>query len=118
MKKFAFVVALFAVPAFATASFASTAFADEAAGKKAFEGKCAACHGKDGKGKTKQGEKMKIGDMTSAAWKKEFGADKIKSTIETGFTREKDGVKQEMKPVKGLAPDVLESLVKHVQGLK
>ena len=37
---------------------------------RVFKAKCASCHGEDGKGHTKEGEKMKIGDMTSADWQK------------------------------------------------
>ncbi len=93
--------------------------ADEAAAARSFKAKCAACHGPDGKGKTKQGEKMKIGDMTSAEFKKEMTADKIKTTILDGIARDKDGVKQEMKGLKGKIPDdQLADLVAYVRGLK
>ena len=98
---------------------ASPAFADDAATVRAFKSKCASCHGADGKGKTKQGEKMKIGDMTTAAFKKEATPDKIKETILEGINREKDGVKQEMKPLKGkITDEQVGQLVTYVRGLK
>lgn len=98
---------------------ANMAFADDAAVERMFKAKCAACHGPDGKGKTKQGEKMKIGDMTSAAFKKEATPEKIKTTILDGVAREKDGVKQEMKPLRGkITDEQVEQLVGYVRGLK
>jgi len=97
----------------------SVARADDAAVERMFKSKCAACHGNDGKGKTKQGEKMKIGDMTTAAFKKEATPDKIKETILEGINREKDGVKQEMKPLKGkITDEQVGQLVTYVRGLK
>jgi mono/diheme cytochrome c family protein len=98
---------------------APRAFAEDAATVRAFKAKCGACHGPDGKGKTKQGEKMKIADMTTAVFKKEHPADKIRAAILDGLAREKDGVKQEMKGLRGKIPDEqVEELVKYVQGLK
>ena len=100
-------------------AMSTRASADEAAASRNFKAKCAACHGPDGKGKTKQGEKMKIADMTSAAFKKEMTPDKIKTTILEGLTRDKEGVKQEMKGLKGKIPDdQLDELVAYVRGLK
>ncbi len=89
----------------AIVSWARPAAAADPAVERMFKAKCAACHGADGKAQTKQGEKMKIRDMTAAAWKKEFTTDKIKATILDGVTRDKDGVKQEMKPFKGKITD-------------
>ena len=42
------------------------ATADAAKGKEAFEAKCANCHGKDGKGDTTMGKKLKLADLTDA----------------------------------------------------
>lgn len=86
---------------------------------RSWKGKCAACHGEDGKGKTPQGEKMKIADMTTAAWQKQFTDAQIKDTILKGFTRDKAGVKQEMKGLEGkLKPEQVDALVAYVRGLK
>src|SRR5262249_1041030 len=94
------------------------ASADDAATNRVFRAKCASCHGEDGKGHTKEGEKMKVGDMTSAAFQKELTDEKIKQTIENGLSREKNGVKQEMKPLKDkLTPEQIDALVKYVRGL-
>ena len=95
------------------------AFADDAATVRAFKAKCGSCHGADGKGKTKQGEKMKISDLTTAEYKKESTPEKIKNAILDGVEREKDGVKQEMKGLRGKVPDELvDALVAYVRGLK
>jgi mono/diheme cytochrome c family protein len=86
---------------------------------RTFNAKCAACHGEDGKGKTKQGEKMKIGDMTNPAWQKEVTDDKAKQAILEGITRTKDGVAQEMKPMKDkLSAEQVDALVKYVRAFK
>ena len=86
---------------------------------RTFNAKCASCHGEDGKGKTKEGEKMKIGDMTTAAWQSDRTDDKMKEAILEGISRTKDGVKQEMKPLKDkLTPEQVDALVKYVRGLK
>jgi len=97
----------------------SRGHADEAAIARTFKARCGGCHGPDGKGKTKQGEKMKIGDMTSAAFKKEMTPEKMKATVLDVFTRDKDGVKQEMKGLRGKIPDdQLEELIAYVRSLK
>ncbi len=112
-------VATLAVFSASIAFVPSTARADDPAVERMFRSKCAGCHGNDGKGKTKQGEKMKIGDMTSAAFKKDNTPDKIKTTILDGINRDKDGVKQEMKPLKDkLTPEQVDQLVTYVRGLK
>jgi mono/diheme cytochrome c family protein len=94
------------------------ASADDAATNRVFRAKCASCHGEDGKGHTKEGEKMKVGDMTTAAFQKDLTDEKIKETISNGLSREKNGVKQEMKPLKDkLTPEQIDALVKYVRGL-
>ena len=93
---------------------------DKVDGDKAFRSKCASCHGADGHGKTKQGEKMKVRSLTDPAVKKELTDDKIKETINKGLVKTlPDGTKQEMKPLEGkLKPGELEALVAHVKALK
>jgi cytochrome c6 len=46
----------------AVLGFSGTAVADAAV----FEKKCASCHGKDGKGQTKMGEKLAISDLAKS----------------------------------------------------
>ncbi len=67
--------------------------------------KCASCHGRDGKGQTEQGKKMKIVDMTTADWQKGITDDQIKKTMLDGIKRTENGVKQEMESFKGKLND-------------
>jgi mono/diheme cytochrome c family protein len=86
---------------------------------RTYNAKCASCHGEDGKGKTKEGEKQKIGDMTTAEWQKNVTDEQMKKAILEGVKRTKDGVEQEMKPLKDkLTPEQADALVKYVRGLK
>ena len=114
MNRSMLLVAALALPLMVSSSAKA---ADEAT-TKLFQTKCGTCHGKDGKGTTKMGEKMKIADMTSAAWKKSFTVDKIKAAMNDGVTREKDGAKQEMKSFKDkLTPEQVDQLAGFVKGL-
>jgi len=70
-----------------------------------FRAKCASCHGRDGKGDTEQGKKMKIINMTDAAWQKRMTDAKIKETVLNGISRTADGVKKEMESFKGKVDD-------------
>ena len=98
----------------------STASAQDAkGGEKVWKAKCASCHGKDGKGKTKEGEKQGAADMTTPAWQKEFTDDKMKTAILDGVKREKDGKSQDMKPMKDkLKPEEVDALVAFMRTLK
>ena len=49
-----------------------------------WKGKCASCHGADGKGQTDQGKKMKVEDLTAASWQKGKTDAQIKKAIEDG----------------------------------
>ena len=85
---------------------------------RTFKAKCAACHGDDGKGATEQGKKMGMGDLSSAAWQKEFTDDKIKAVINDGFKRDKNGKHQEMESFKDkLRPEQVDALVAYLRAL-
>ncbi len=103
----------------ATSDFSSPSLLGEAVaaddpGGKLFDTKCSSCHGKDGKGKTKMGEKLKIKDLTSADVQKEFTDADAEKFITEGIEREGKLV---MKPQKGLKPDEIKALVKYVRSL-
>jgi cytochrome c553 len=77
---------------------------------------CAKCHGADGKGDTKMGHKLSIGDFTDAAVQAKFtDADAVKA-IKTGVTD--DNGKTRMKAIDGLTDDEVNALVAHVRTLK
>ena len=71
-----------------------SARAEEAAGQATFDAKCAMCHGKDGKGKTKIGEKNGIKDMTDAKVQEGYTDEKAIKVLKEGL---KDGDKVLMK---------------------
>jgi mono/diheme cytochrome c family protein len=45
---------------------------------------CASCHGKDGKGQTKMGEKLKVRDLTDAAVKAKLDKTKVVDSMKKG----------------------------------
>ena len=65
--------------ALAVATFALVVTARAEDGKALFAQKCASCHGPDGKGKTKMGEKLGVKDLSALP----AGTD-VKATIENG----------------------------------
>jgi mono/diheme cytochrome c family protein len=85
--------------------------------ERLWKSKCASCHGADGKGDTDQGKEMGIGDITAAAWQKEFTDEKIKDTVAKGLKREKNGKQQEMKPLADLKPEQVDAIIKYVRTL-
>ncbi len=115
---------LLLVPAFGLALGVTTlgappqaAAADSAGAERLWKAKCASCHGKDGAGKTEKGQKMKVADMTTAAWQKEVTDEKIIKSMTDGIDTTKDGVKQKMKPVK-LTEAEMKSLVAYIRAFK
>ena len=80
-----------------------------------WKGKCASCHGADGKGQTDQGKKMKVEDMTAAAWQKGKTDAQIKKAIEDGV-KKGDAVMEGFKDK--LDEASIKSLVQYVRTLK
>ena len=80
-----------------------------------FKAKCASCHGADGKAQTDQGKKLKVEDMTAAAWQKGHTDAQIKSAIENGV--KKDGSEMEGYKDK-LDAASIDALVAYVRTLK
>lgn len=86
--------------------------------ERLWKSKCASCHGKDGKGDTKEGKKKGAEDMTSKEWQKDKTDADMKKAVMEGFKREKNGVKQEMKAYKSkLKPEEVDALIAHVRAL-
>jgi cytochrome c553 len=84
--------------------------------KSNWDDNCAKCHGPDGKGDTKMGHRLNIGDFTDAAVQARFTDEQAFSAIKDGL-KDKDG-KTRMKAVEGLADDDIKALVQYVRGLK
>lgn len=102
----------------AALSLTFTAHAADKKTERLWNSKCSSCHGKDGKGKTEKGEKMKVRDMTGADFQKSSDAD-FKKVIVEGFKKEKDGVKQEMDAYKDeLKPAEVDALVAFIREIK
>jgi mono/diheme cytochrome c family protein len=79
-----------------------------------FNKKCASCHGKDGKGKTKQGEKLKIKPLSDG---KATDAE-AEQQIADG-AKDKETGKERMPAFKGkLTPAEIKDLVKYGRTLK
>ncbi len=86
------------------------ALADDA---ESWDKKCASCHGKDGKGKTKMGEKMQVRDYTDAKVQDAMTDDQL----EKGIT---EGVKEKKMPAfkDKLKAEEVKGMVKFMRGLK
>jgi len=75
-------------------------------GKAVFAAKCASCHGPDGKGQTKMGEKLGVKDLTKTTLSQ---AD-VQKTIETGKP-------PKMTPYKGkLSDSEIKAVAEYVKG--
>jgi mono/diheme cytochrome c family protein len=75
---------------------AALAVGAQQAGANELWGKhCASCHGKDGKGQTKAGQKAKVKDLTDAKHQESFDDAKAFKSIKNGL---KDGDREQMKP--------------------
>ena len=84
--------------------------------KENWEKNCAKCHGTDGKGKTKMGEKLEVKDYTSAKVQEELKDDKMTKAIKDGV---KDGDKTKMKAFGDvLSDDEIKALVKFIRDFK
>jgi mono/diheme cytochrome c family protein len=75
---------------------------------------CATCHGDDGKGKTKMGEKLKIGDMTTADWQASKKDADMKRYVRDGNPK----VKKPGQTIDKLSDAELDEMVKFVRSLK
>ncbi len=84
--------------------------------KENFEKDCAKCHGKDGKGDTKMGQKMGAKDYTSAKVQEELKDEAAVKAIKEGL-KDKDG-KTLMKPSEGLSDSDIKGLVAYMRSFK
>jgi len=94
----------------------ATSAVQAADAKENFEKACAKCHGPDGKGQTKMGQKLGIKDYTDAAVQAAVTDDKAFKSIKEGLKDKED--KTLMKPAEGLSDDDIKALVKYVRAFK
>lgn len=78
---------------------------------------CAKCHGEDGKGKTKMGEKLGVKDYTDGKVQAELKDPEMAKAIKEGV-KEKDGDKMKMKGFADLSDDEVKALVGYVRSFK
>lgn len=103
---------------FLTIAITSTALLSASAGdaKENWDKSCTKCHGPDGKGQTKMGQKLSIKDLTDAKVQDALKDEDAFKAIKEGL-KDKEG-KTLMKAAEGLSDDNIKALVKHVRTLK
>ncbi len=84
--------------------------------KALYEKNCAKCHGTDGKGQTKMGQKLGIKDLTDAKVQADFTDEKAFKSIKEGI-KDKEG-KTLMKQAENLTDDDIKALVAQVRTFK
>jgi mono/diheme cytochrome c family protein len=84
--------------------------------KTTFEDQCAKCHGSDGKGQTKMGQKLGAKDYTDAKVQTDLKDDAAIKAIKEGLKN--DEGKQLMKPAEGLSDEDIKGLVAYMRSFK
>ena len=84
--------------------------------KAGFESNCAKCHGTDGKGQTKMGQKLGTKDYTDPKVQEAMKDDAAFKAIKEGL-KDADG-KSLMKPAEGLSDDEIKALVAYMRTFK
>lgn len=90
--------------------------ASAADGKAIYEKDCAKCHGADGKGQTKMGQKLGAKDYTDAKVQSALTDAAAIKAVKEGV-KDKEG-KSLMKPSEGLTDDDIKAVVAHMRTFK
>lgn len=83
--------------------------------KETYAKDCAKCHGEDGKGKTKMGEKLGVKDYTDAKVQAELTDEKMMKAIKEGI---KDGDRTKMKAFSDFSDEEVKGLIAHIRAFK
>jgi len=97
-------------------SFAAALSASAADAKENYQKSCAKCHGADGKGQTKMGQKLGIKDYTDAKVQEELKDDAAFKAVKEGL-KDKEG-KTLMKPAEDVSDADIKALVAYVRTFK
>jgi cytochrome c553 len=108
MKKLLIILTVFGFAAAITVSAADA--------KENWDKTCTKCHGPDGKGDTKIGQKLSIKDLSDTKVQGAFTDEEALKALKEGL-KDSEG-KVRMKPAEGLTDDELKALVQHVRTLK
>lgn len=108
MKKILLLIALCSAAALVNASAADA--------KETYDKACAKCHGKDGKGETKMGQKAGVKDYTDAKVQEALSDDAAFKAIKEGL-KDKAG-KVVMKPAEDLSDAEIKALVSYMRTFK
>jgi len=84
--------------------------------KENWEKVCGKCHGPDGKGDTKMGQKLGIKDLTDAKLQAEMKNELAFKSIKEGIKDSEGKIK--MKPAENVSDDDIKALVQYVRTLK
>lgn len=84
--------------------------------KSLYEDQCAKCHGSDGKGQTKMGQKMGAKDYTDAKVQDALKDAAAIKAIKEGLKGPEDKVL--MKPTEGVSDDEIKALVTYMRSFK
>src|SRR5258707_4947 len=108
IKKIAMAAAVFGVAAAKTASAADV--------KDNWAKTCVKCHGEDGKGQTKMGQKVGVKDFTDAKVQEAFKDEEAFKAVKEGLKDKEDKVL--MKPAEGLSDEEIKALIQYVRAFK
>lgn len=92
-----------------------TAVSFAAPASEIWTNQCAKCHGADGAGKTKIGQKLKLKDYSDAKVQADLKDEDITKAIKNGIT---EGGKEKMKAFSDLSDDDVKALVAYVRTFK
>jgi len=84
--------------------------------KANYDSLCAKCHGEDGKGQTKMGQKLGVKDLTDAKVQADLKDDAAAKVIKEG-KKDADG-KTQMKAFDTLSDDEVKALIAYVRAFK
>lgn len=84
--------------------------------KENWEKTCTKCHGPDGKGQTKMGQKLGIKDYSDSKVQEGFKDEEAFKAVKEGL-KDKEG-KTLMKPAEGLSDDEIKALVAQMRSFK